>query len=158
MTKFSFQQPHSGSSTYSKSKAPKPKSFAHLSLTDDSKRILIRSSYDQDFVDELKSSVPWSAREWHPKPDRFWTVEVDYLDVVEELCQRFYSEVKIMFEASGDCPFELMWLIPDTPLEICEAMHKILIKIYHEAGSDPDPTRWRSVNRAIKQIRKEQKL
>ena len=153
MTKFSFQQPHSGSSKSSRN--PKAKSFAHLSLTDDSKRILIRSSFDQDFVDELKSSVPWSAREWHPKPERFWTVETDYLDVVEELCQRFYSEVKIMFEAEGDCPFELMWLIPDTPLHICEAMHKVLIKIYHEAGTDPEPVRWRSVNEAIKTIRKE---
>jgi len=155
MSRFSFQNPGQGGSSRSSTRAQK-KSFAHLSLTDDSKRLLIRSSFNQEFVDELKSTIPYQARLWN-KSERVWEVDVDYLDLVEEMVQRYYSEIKVLFEAGGEDPFEVLFLIPDTPLDICEDVYKLLIKRYHEGGTHSDPVRWRACNDAIREIRKEKK-
>lgn len=60
----------------------------------DDKIVIVRTSYDPEFVELLKEEVPKHARYWNPD-EKVWEIYPDYLEAVEELCKQFFDDVEV---------------------------------------------------------------
>jgi len=49
---------------------------------------LIRFNYDRDLIEQLKTSVPHTEREWHPDSSEWWISEI-YNDSLKGLFGNF---------------------------------------------------------------------
>jgi hypothetical protein len=67
-------------------------------------RVFVRTPYDQDFVAELKTTVPAAYRTWNDKtktPPLVWHFDPAYLEPMFLLCQKYF-EVTVLDTAKPE--------------------------------------------------------
>lgn len=50
----------------------------------DGEHIIVIGPYNEDFVEEIKRRIPYTARLWKPV-GRFWKIDIEYRSVVQEI-------------------------------------------------------------------------
>lgn len=68
-------------------------SYCYLTVT--KRGIIIESTYDVRFVEELKTLIPHTARTWDPV-EKKWTVDAAYTDDVKRLACNYYDRVWLL--------------------------------------------------------------
>lgn len=137
---------------------------AHLRLDDsDPFWFWMASSYQPDFVEDLKATVPYQQRSWHPQSKRWRVAMSVHADVCELLAQHRYTvrddtaPPQSVVPAS-DMPDDLrqamarLYLDALAPVGVAEAVFKHLAKIHHpDHGGHIDD--FKEINHAIERIR-----
>lgn len=128
--------------------------------------ILVRSTYDSDFVATIKAGVPHGMRQWDPET-KLWRVDPAYKAYLLSLCRSHYTQVTFLDAAPGakkpepaapdnhgDDPYAVL-------LRACsrESVHDVyrqaMLRVHPDRrGGDPEAAR--RVNAAWKQIQEEQ--
>ena len=101
--------------------------------------IQVEAPYNKPFTDELKKSVPAKKRMWYNN-DKCWYVVKDQFDKLTHLMDKHYDETILLDfpeqEVSNDS-WSKLWLIEGAPLEIVQAVYKVLSKKHHpDLGGD----------------------
>lgn len=68
---------------------------------DDRPGLLLRAPYNEQFIDELKSTLPGADRYWSPALEGWWLAE-ECEDAVVELVLYHYGEVMLLDPDGGD--------------------------------------------------------
>ena len=53
--------------------------------------VAVISTFNRDFVDELKESIPHPHRQWNPT-DKMWNISETYLEELVKILTRYYGE------------------------------------------------------------------
>lgn len=69
------------------------KVHCYLTIVKDS--IVVESSYDEEFINGLKTQIPKADRAWDPDQKQ-WTVAAKYLDTIKELACKYYGSVWLL--------------------------------------------------------------
>lgn len=101
--------------------------------------INLRSSYCQEFVEDLKHAIPCDKRIWRPKPDQYWQVDPGFADVLEEILKRYRYEINYVEpQMSGTYEAACVELIGLATKEVLSKFRKALMQHYHpDRGGDP---------------------
>src|SRR5262249_2285202 len=69
--------------------------FASLTVKHEYNIIEFRTSYDPDFIIEIKSVIPRQLRMWD-SIEKIWKVlDIEYLPDVQSLCNKYYHRVTV---------------------------------------------------------------
>lgn len=115
-------------------------------------RICLESAYDEVFVADLKRTIHYSGREWHPARKR-WLISALYADDLITLLESWGATIHDAREqdssrASAD-PFAhlppalsqaytALYLLPTAPLFVAESVYRAVAKQTHpDTGGDP---------------------
>jgi len=80
---------------------PKPRSTgAFVDLEKGGLRLVLRTTYIAEFIEELKQAVPLPAREWDPKV-KLWAVQRDYWHQIKPLLTKYFED-RITYGAGAD--------------------------------------------------------
>lgn len=116
---------------------------------------VIRTPYLQDFVDELKETVPAAYRHWD-RENKQWYIEPSYANEAAELFFSYFPDGD-SFELARTYRKAPTWaktlfVQEDAPLEVIEAAYRTLAKTYHpdRGGSE---AKMKTINEAIEQAR-----
>ena len=101
--------------------------------------IQLEAPYNKPFTDEMKKSVPAKKRMWDNN-DKCWYVVKDQFDKLTHLLDKYYDETILLDfpqqEVASDS-WTKLYLIPGAPLDIVQAVYRVLSKKYHpDMGGD----------------------
>lgn len=138
--------------------------------------IWVRTPFNKDFVDWVKSEVVINCRRWDKEND-VWVISYSYEDDLIVECFKLFHEVKKIgkrsakktepqFSRSRQTPmdartaYDVFHLQPSAPPELINAAYRVMAKLYHpDVYGEPDATdQMKKINDAYEKIRKVEKL
>lgn len=115
--------------------------------------VQLEAPWNKSFQDDMKKSIPTKKRVWDNN-DKCWYIVKDQFDKLSHLLDKYYQETILLDfpqqEVSNDY-WSKLYLIPGAPVEIIQAVYKILCKKYHpDLGGDVE--KMQAINIAHKEI------
>lgn len=137
------------------------KPVANATFWIESGRLMMRSTYDPDFVTEMKVRIAPANRAWDGTNKR-WSFDPAIADDIVKLAERYYQKVTVV-EEGGGAPAPIQMTLEGDPYSILAryASSDMLTKLYKSAVVENHPDHGGSVkkmteiNVAWKAIRKE---
>jgi hypothetical protein len=117
--------------------------------------IVCKTPYSKEFVEELKAEIHYTHRKWD-MAEKVWKVDVDHLDLIEEICRRYFKEV-VFIESeepagvAGTTPYHD--LICELPNDALKRVYRLVAASIHpdQGGSDEAMSRandaWRLIQK-----------
>jgi len=115
--------------------------------------VQLEAPWNKPFQDEMKKSIPAKKRSWDNN-DKAWYIVKDQFDKLTHLLDKHYDETILLDfpeqEVSNDA-WTKLYLIPGAPLELVQAVYKVLCKKHHpDLGGDV--VKMQEINLAHKKI------
>lgn len=124
--------------------------------------ICIRTPFNRDFVNELKSDFPPSQRRFDPN-EKIWKVAAAYADDVMSVVTKYFGEPAILEQEvkvvaspiSAEDPYSI--LLKAAPDDVLKKVYLLIVsKVHPDAGGSNE--KMATVNTAWSEIKKERKL
>jgi hypothetical protein len=120
----------------------------------------ISSPWDQNFLDDLKTSIPFFARSWKPE-HKLWSIRKNWVPVAVEVTRRHFRVVEIPAEeqkrqsthTSSDV-YAVLCLLPSAPRELVKAAYRVLALAHHPDREGGDIEKMQRLNAAYEKLTK----
>ena len=104
--------------------------WINISITNDG-LIQVTSSYNQEFINDLKYRVPAAAREWQ-KAKKSWLVFRNYDKIVVSLAKKYFEDIKLDPKLTQILDQKDIIAIASTLSEAkLKEIYKTLVKLFH---------------------------
>lgn len=136
-----------------------------ISVTSEQHVLTLKMPYNQDFVSELKETIPAHMRQWDPD-SKVWYVGLPYLGALVRILEGYFSDSEILLDhdipnliALRDViepkhsPYSELYLLPDAPKEVCYAAYRALAKLFHPDVNGGDSKRMKRINLAWEAVK-----
>lgn len=113
-------------------------------------KVELRFTFNRTVVDQLKWTVPASARSWDPI-EKVWTVDGAWAPSVIRVLEEAFGDdcveivdqrEPVIFRSTIDPDLATLYLLPAAPPELIPVCYRTLAKVMHpDAGGDADAMR-----------------
>lgn len=116
--------------------------------------LILEAPYSADFTETLKKSIPTKKRTWDAN-DKAWYVLRDQFDKLTHLLSEYFDETILLDfpanEVSSDS-WSKMFLIKGAPVEIIQAVYRVLSKKYHPDLAGGSEEKMKELNAVYKEL------
>ena len=125
-----------------------------------------RIPYNAELIADLKVVIPSHARRWNPA-SKVWEIGRSWEEDLRDLLHQYNIDVRGEGETppprsapAGDDAWAVLWLRPDAPLAVVDAVYRCLCKLHHpdlkaEGEKTIATVQMARINRAVEKIRAE---
>jgi hypothetical protein len=120
-------------------------------------RLELRTPYDEDFVDDLKTTIPRSARHWD-SDKKVWIVLAEYRESLLAVLEEYFRVVDTDSKGRASQDSEahaILHLLPSAPPELVKVAYRCLALLVHPDKANGDLSQMQKLNAAYERLQKE---
>jgi len=102
------------------------------------------------FEDFLRNVLKPDLRAWSPTR-RCWVVVPEAVGLIRKVASDYFEDIYFT-EKIPNSNYEILYLLPEAPIEVVKAAYKVLVKKYHPDSSTADHKKFLEISEAYKKI------